>query len=137
MKRTYETVDGEFVEIDNAKQRKYQERKTEVDGITFDSAAEARRYVQLKMLVAAGEIKDLGIQPEFILQPSFKHGKRTVRAITYRADFRYTEVATSEVVVEDVKGMETPVFQLKAKMLLYVHHIEVKRVRMSASRKRS
>lgn len=137
MKRTFETVDGEFVEIDDTKPRKYHERKTEVDGITFDSADEARRYVQLKMLVAAGEIKDIELQPKFVLQPSFKHGKRTIRAITYRADFRYTEVATGEEVVEDVKGMETPVFQLKAKMLLYVHHIEVRRVRMSASRKRS
>lgn len=137
MKRTFETTDGEMIEIDDAKPRKYQERKTDIDGITFASAAEARRYVQLKMLAAAGEIKDLGIQPEFVLQPSFKHGKRTIRAITYRADFCYTEVATGEAVVEDVKGMETEVFRIKAKMLLYTHHIEVRRVRMSASRKKS
>lgn len=137
MKRMYETVDGEMVDIDEAKPRKYQERKTEIDGITFDSAAEARRYVQLKMLEAAGEIKDIEIQPKWELQPSFKRGKRTIRAITYRADFRYTEVATGESVVEDVKGMETEVFRLKAKMLLYQYDIEVKRVRMGAGRKRS
>lgn len=136
MKRTYETVDGEIVTIDDKKPRKYQERKTEIDGITFDSAAEARRYVQLKMFEAAGEIKDIEIQPKFVLQPAFKHGDQKVQAITYRADFRYTEVATDEQVVEDVKGMETEVFRLKAKMLLYQHHIEVKRVRMSAARKR-
>lgn len=137
MKRMYETVDGEMVDIDEAKPRKYQERKTEIDGITFDSAAEARRYVHLKMLEAAGEIKDIEIQPKWELQPSFKRGKRTIRAITYRADFRYTEVATGESVVEDVKGMETEVFRLKAKMLLYQYDIEVKRVRMGAGRKRS
>lgn len=136
MKRTFETVDGEIVEINDAKPRKYQERKTEIDGIMFDSGDEARRYVQLKMLEAAGEIKDIEIQPKWVLQPSFKRGKRTTRAITYRADFRYTEVATGEVVVEDVKGMETEVFRIKAKMLLYVHDIEVKRVRMSAGRRR-
>lgn len=131
-------LDEELIEDDRpAGLRKYGERKTEVDGITFDSDAEARRYRELILLQAAGEIRDIEIQPKWVLQPSFKRGKRTTRAITYRADFRYTEVATGEVVVEDVKGMETEVFKIKAKMLLYHHDIEVKRVRMSARRKRS
>ena len=131
-------LDEELIEDDRAPGlRKYGERKTEMDGITFDSAAEARRYRELLLVQSAGEITDLKVQPEWVLQPSFKHGKRTIRAIKYRADFSYTEVSTGELVVEDVKGIETAVFQIKAKMLLYVHNIEVRRVRMSARRKRS
>ena len=136
MKRRLETVNGEIVEIDEEKPRKYLERKTDVDGITFDSAAEARRYRELLLLQSAGEIADLKVQPEWVLQPSFKRGKRTIRAIKYRADFSYTEVSTGLAIVEDVKGIETAVFQIKAKMLLYVHHIEVRRVRMSNRRGR-
>lgn len=35
---------------------KYGAKKTVVDGVTFDSKAEARRYQQLKLMQQAGEI---------------------------------------------------------------------------------
>lgn len=126
---------------------KYHARKTSVDGIQFDSDAESRRYSELVLLERAGEITDLELQPVFVLQPSFKvkttvltpEGRkrtktRTVRAITYRADFRYTEADTGQVVVEDVKGVETEVFKIKAKMLLHVHGIEIRLVKMERER---
>lgn len=123
---------------------KYHARKTSVDGVQFDSDAESRRYSELAILERAGEITDLELQPVFILQPTLKIKKvvvapdgrkrtktRTVRPITYRADFRYTDAATGEVVVEDVKGVQTEVFRIKAKMMLSVHGIEVKLVKMA------
>ena len=71
---------------------KYRNRKTIVDGITFDSKAEANRYIELKMLEKAGYIKQLKLQPKFTLQESYKNNKgQTIRAITYIADFSYTE----------------------------------------------
>ena len=96
---------------------KYNAKKTVVDGVTFDSTAEARRYGELKLLERAGEILNLELQPVFVLQDGFKgqDGKR-VRAVKYIADFRYFDVGTSAVVVEDVKGMETAVFRLKRKI---------------------
>lgn len=98
---------------------KWRNRKTTIDGITFDSVLEARRYCDLKLMERAGEIRDLELQPGFELLPSFrdKTGKLH-RAIKYIADFRYTEVATGLIIVEDVKGMETREFKMKRKLLL-------------------
>jgi hypothetical protein len=55
-----------------------------------------------------------------------------MRAIKYRADFRYFETSTGKTIVEDVKGMETPVYKIKRTLLLWrypeVHLVEVKAV---------
>jgi hypothetical protein len=98
--------------------RKYGNKKVEVDGSTFDSKAEARRYEQLKLMLRAGAISELQLQPKYELQPAYRDrtGKHQ-RAITYSADFAYVE--NGGVVVEDVKGMETEVFKIKAKMVRY------------------
>jgi hypothetical protein len=95
---------------------KYSNRKTEIDGIYFDSAREARRYCELKLLQMAGEISDLEIQPKFMLLEGFRHGGLVVKPITYRADFRYAE--KGKTVVEDVKGCKTEVYNIKKKLLL-------------------
>lgn len=97
---------------------KYRNRKTVVDGITFDSKREAERYMELKLLEQAGEISHLELQPVVVLQDKFKHNGKTVRAITYRADFAYRDLTTNTSVIEDVKGMETEAFRLKKKMFL-------------------
>lgn len=96
---------------------KYGNRKTTVNGITFDSAAEAQRYTDLLLLERAGHIENLRLQPKFELLPAFTdgHGKRH-RATHYIADFQYTE--GDRDVVEDVKGVETKVFKLKRKLFL-------------------
>lgn len=96
---------------------KYSARKTERDGVLFDSKAESRRYVELNLLLMAGEISDLELQPEYELQPSFKRGKKTIRAITYTPDFRYVEHGV--VVCEDVKGVATEAFKIKSKLFLF------------------
>lgn len=97
---------------------KYHNHKTTCDGIVFDSKLEARRWEQLKRMLAAGEIKNLQRQPNFILQPSFKKHNKTYRAIEYRADFQY-QTQDGRTVVEDVKGIETDVFKIKRKMFEY------------------
>ena len=51
---------------------KYGNKKTVVDGITFDSRKEAKRYQELKLLEKAGEIKDLRRQVKYELIPSQK-----------------------------------------------------------------
>lgn len=113
---------------------KYNARKTIVDNITFDSAKEARRYTQLKLLENAGKIKNLQLQVEFILQDKFKYKSKQIRAIKYIADFVYEEVSkvsdksvqkSTETeqkciqVVEDVKGYRTKEYMLKKKMFMY------------------
>ena len=101
---------------------KYRNVKIVVDGITFDSAKEARRYSELKLLERAGQITGLEIQPSFRLVVN------NCLICTYKADFRYamdTPHVRGLVVVEDVKGMKTPVYRLKKKLMLAIHGVEI------------
>lgn len=93
---------------------KYRARKTEVDGITFDSKREAARYLTLKSMAAAGIITDLRLQPEYVLAPGFTYRGERVRQIVYRADFEYRQ--SGHLVAEDSKGVRTPVYLLKLKL---------------------
>ena len=102
------------------KKSKYNNIKTIVDDITFDSKREAEYYCQLKLLKRAGEIKDFGLQPRYELQPTFKKNGTTHRSITYVADFIIdNNDGTTEVV--DIKGMETQVFKIKKKLFEYIY----------------
>ncbi len=98
--------------------RKYKAKKAVIDGITFDSKKEAGRYQELKLLERAGVIKDLVLQPSFLLQDKFKYKDKTERKIKYIADFKYLDTKTGKVVVEDVKGYKTDVYKLKRKLFL-------------------
>lgn len=98
--------------------RKYGNKKPTVDGIKFDSQAEANRYAQLKLLLTAGEITELQLQVPYELQPSFKHEGKTIRAIKYVADFVYKD-KDGKVHIEDVKGMRTKEYEIKRKIMLY------------------
>ncbi len=94
---------------------KYGNVKTEVNGIVFDSKAEAARYRELRLLERAGHITQLYLQPVYELQEAFtdNQNKRQQR-ITYIGDFFYYE--GEQAVLEDVKGRETEVFRIKAKL---------------------
>ena len=106
-------------------QNKYKNKKTIIDGIEFDSKAEAKRFCELKLLEKARKIKDLTLQPCFILQPSFKKNGKTYRKIEYIADFQYEE--NGQVIVEDVKGVFTKEFQIKRKLFEYKYpDLEIK-----------
>ena len=93
------------------KKNKYGNRKTTVEGITFDSAKEANRYRELKMLEISGLISDLKIQQRFEIVPKAGGNKR---ARFYIADFTYFE--GGKKIIEDVKSEITrknPVYTLK------------------------
>lgn len=94
---------------------KYNARKTSLDGITFDSKAEAEYFIHLKEKLARKEIQGFGTQPEFILQESFKKNGKTYREIKYVADFLITHLDGSTEIV-DVKGYETADFKIKKKL---------------------
>ena len=93
---------------------KYKNKKTQIDMYVFDSAKEAKRYIELKLLERAGEISNLELQPRFLLQESFKKNGKTYRKIDYVADFKYIEKGKTKV--EDVKGLQTDVFKIKHKL---------------------
>jgi hypothetical protein len=93
---------------------KYRANPTTVDGIRFASAKEARRYSELKLLVRAGKITELRLQPKFKL----------VIEETYIADFEYIE--NGKLVVEDVKGFLTGTYRRKRRAMKKQHGIEIK-----------
>lgn len=93
---------------------KYKNQKIQIDRYVFDSVAEGRRYRELSLLERAGEIKELQLQPKFLLQEAFKKNGKTYRKIEYIADFMYKE--NGKIIVEDVKGMQTDVFKIKHKL---------------------
>lgn len=106
---------------------KYHAKKTELDGITFDSRKEADRYAELKLLERSGAIHNLRRQVRYELIPAQKKDGKTVeRACHYIADFVYEE--NGKTVVEDVKGYRTKEYVLKRKLMLQVHGIEVREV---------
>lgn len=96
---------------------KYHNTKVEINGIKFDSIKEGERYHELYLLQKAGEISDLRLQEEFVLQNAYRspeNGEKK-RAIKYLADFTYE--VNGERIIEDAKGVKTPVYQLKKKMM--------------------
>jgi hypothetical protein len=105
-------------------QNKYHNRKTEVDGIEFHSAAEARRYGELKLMVRAGVIDDLVTQPRWDLPVN---GLIVGR---YVGDFSYVQRDTGQLVVEDVKSdpTKTAIYRLKKKLMLAIHGLTIMEV---------
>lgn len=98
---------------------KYRNKNTIIDGISFASIKEANRYAELKILLKAGEIRNLKLQHEFLLQGAFTdtNGERT-RSIKYIADFTYWQDNT--FVIEDVKSAITAkdkTYRMKKKMM--------------------
>ena len=102
---------------------KYNNTKIRVDGRLFDSKAEAARWQELQLLERAGEITELECQVEYELIPK----QKGERAVKYIADFRYVD-HEGKTVVEDTKGVRTPVYILKRKLMLRVHGIRVREV---------
>jgi hypothetical protein len=102
------------------KRSKYRNIKTEVHGITFASKKEAYRYCELKLLQRASEISDLELQPRYDIVIN------GMKVCTYVADFRYKE--SGETITEDAKGMLTPMYRLKKKLMKACHGIEIKEV---------
>lgn len=104
---------------------KYGSRKVTVDGVTYDSTKEYRRFKELSLLERAGAIQNLQRQVEFELIPSQRiNGKVAERPCKYVADFVYQQ--DGKKVVEDTKGFRTKDYIIKRKLMLWVHGIQIK-----------
>ena len=100
---------------------KYNNVKTVIDGITFDSKKEAKRYSELKLLEKANLIGSLQLQVKFELIPTQKGGIRTELAMKYIADFVYYDLGkyTAPMIIEDVKGIKTRDYIIKRKLMKF------------------
>lgn len=110
---------SDFIDCDHPdepkpkKPAKYRNNRPLVDGIRFDSDKEANYYLELRTRQKAGEILGFCRQPEFVLQEGFGDTK----PIIYKADFIvFSADPFRQFDVVDVKGITTPVFELKYKM---------------------
>lgn len=123
---------------------KYGAQKVKVDGITFDSKKEARRYSELKILEKANQIHDLRMQVKFLLIPSqreessevyqrgkrkgqLKEGKVIEKEVSYYADFVYYD-QSGKMVVEDTKGFRTTDYIIKRKLMLWLYKVRIREV---------
>lgn len=89
---------------------KYGARRCVVDGISFHSKAEGKRYAELKMLERSAIISMLTLQPRFELHV------KGVKVGSYVADFHYYDKEKGVWVVEDKKGFRTPLYKFKLKV---------------------
>jgi len=107
-----------FPNVYNSKRRgsrpKYGNKKVTIQGIKFDSKWEGERYLYLKSLERAGTIRDLELQVRFNLMVNDQ------KICAYIADFCYEREDKDGVwhyIVDDAKGVETPEFKLKKKLM--------------------
>lgn len=108
---------------------KFHAVKTEVDGIMFDSKKEAARYLELKLLQKAGKIRSLEIHKRWPLEVN------GIKIGAYESDFNYAVdhprmhdddgTPVSMLVVEDCKGVRTPLYRLKKKIVEALYGIKI------------
>ena len=115
---------------------KYRNKKIQVNGETFDSMKELRRWRDLKILEKAGQISELRRQVPYEILPDqrepdkigprggIKKGRIIERKAVYVADFVYKD-RTGREVIEDCKGMRTKDYILKRKLLLFRFGIRI------------
>lgn len=117
---------------------KYHNKKITVNGDTFDSKKEYKRFCELSLLEKAGAITDLQRQVKFVLIPTqyetferygkkgqrLKDGQRVLeKECSYYADFVYK--VNGKTIVEDTKSKatKTETYKIKKKLMLRVHNI--------------
>lgn len=104
------------------RESKYNAQRTETQGKTFASKAEAARYQELVLLQQAGVIRNLECQRRW---PLIVNG---IPVGHYVSDFEYDERQgdTWPHVTEDTKGVKTPVFLLKSKLMLALYGVSIR-----------
>jgi hypothetical protein len=102
---------------------KYRAIRTIVDGISFPSAKQSRRYSELKLLERAGEIKDLKLEVPFALAPAVIINGRKKPALRYVADFVYVE--KGQRIIEDTKGFRSQAYIIKRHLMKSVHSVDI------------
>jgi hypothetical protein len=121
----------DFLNYKNGTKRnkKYNNKKTVIDGISFDSEKEAARYSELKILEKYHVITDLKLQYPFLLIPTQRdeNGILLERQCTYKADFVYKD-ENGKLIVEDAKGFRTEVYKIKKKLMLARYGIHIKEI---------
>lgn len=119
-----------FKDFGKKKTGKVNHETVTINGIKFDSRAEADRYTVLRVMEKTGKITGLECHPRWEIIPKQEvKGHRNFQAAHYTADFKYYK--DGELIVEDVKSEYTRQaedYKLRRKMLHYVYGIYVTEV---------
>lgn len=105
---------------------KYGNKKTTIDGLTFDSQKEARIWQRLVLEAKAGIITGLQRQVAYEFPDNFGNVIRHVkskRPVKYVADFVY--IKNGQKIVADAKGFRTAEYKLKAALMKSLLNIEI------------
>jgi hypothetical protein len=111
---------GQLVADETIQQTKFRNVRVEVNGRKFDSKLEASRWQELEQMQQLGAIRNLRPQVPFALVAD---GGALVG--TYVADYVYEDAKTGQQIVEDAKGMETPLFRWKARHFKAQYKFEI------------
>ena len=119
---------------------KYHSQKVSIAQEIFDSKKEARRWLELKNMESHGLISGLQRQKKFLLIPSQHEpdrvgprggrikGKLLEREVAYYADFVYFDEEEKDFVIEDTKGVRTPEYIIKRKLMLWLNGYQIREV---------
>lgn len=119
---------------------KYHSQKVSIAEEIFQSKREARRWLELKNMEANGLISGLQRQKKFVLIPAQYEpdtkgprggrikGKLLEREVSYYADFVYFDEEEKDFVIEDTKGVRTPEYVIKRKLLLWLKGYRIREV---------
>ena len=91
-----------------------------LDGIVFDSKREMKRYAELKLLEQTGQIEGLE------LQTSYEIKVNGIYCGQWIGDFSYRE--GDKFITEDAKGVKTPLYKFKKKLVEALYGFEVQEV---------
>jgi hypothetical protein len=96
--------------------------RTSMDGYTFDSLSEAKRYSELRIEAMAVIITALEVHKPFSLNVNGVH------ICDYESDFTYRR--DGRLIVEDVKSKPTVtrLYRVKKKLMRAIHGIEIQEV---------
>ena len=106
---------------------KYNNKKTEYQGLKFASIRERNRYIYLKELEDTGKIHNLQLQKKYELQEKFILNGKTIRAINYICDFYYIDQYGKEH-IEDTKGMRTETYKIKKKLFQFKYKRNIEEI---------
>lgn len=81
------------------------------------------RYSQLKIIENNGYITKLELQPRFLIHVN------GIKICTYVADFSYLDKESNMTIIEDVKGVKTPVYKIKKKLVEAIYGIKITEIK--------
>lgn len=114
--------------------KKYRNKSINAYGTKWDSQSELVRYEQLLKMQERGEISDLKFHSKEIcflllekcVYKDFSKKEKKQQPITYTPDFVYR--IGNQLIAEDVKGMITDSFRIKAKIFRFRYPLVTLRI---------